>query len=284
MKPSNLLIAFSLGLFTLVTSCKKETSTAVTEDPATTIEASFELSADNAVADFMTEDDNDVLMEAAEDRSLLGNFAPTSMETNNILACAEVTVTPQNGFPKTILIHFDSTCVSPRGIVRKGMIRIVISDSLRRSGSTAVMTFERYFVNNFKREGTHTWTNTSQPGGKSWQRKVEGGKIIHPNGRFWLHESIKDVVQTAGVSTTRLFDDIFSITGNASVANASGARRTITILSALQKKYICRNIDKGTVKFQGPNHFAVLDYGNGDCDNIATIAINGMPPRTIILP
>ena len=254
------------------------------KDSEMNIEATFELSADNATADFMTEDDNDVLMEAAEDRNLLGNFASQTIESNNILACADVTVTPQNGFPKTIVIRFDSTCVSARGIVRKGVIRIVISDSLRTSGSTAVMTFERYFVNNFKREGTHTWTNTSQPGRKSWQRKLEGGKIISPIGKFWLHESIKDVVQTAGISTARLMDDIFLITGNASVTNAAGARRTATILSALQKKYICRNIDKGSIKFQGPNHIAVQDYGNGDCDNIATISINGRPSRTITLP
>jgi hypothetical protein len=283
MKPSNLLIALSLGMLTVFSSCKKESNT--TPDADSVVESTYELTADNATADFMAEDDNDVLMEAAEDKNLLGNFAPQTIESNNMLACAEVTVTPQNGFPKTILIRFDSTCISPRGIIRKGAIRIVISDSLRRSGSTAVMTFENYFVNNFKREGTHTWTNTSQPGGKSWQKKVEGGKITAPNGRFWLHESIRDIVQTAGVSTrANLLDDVFSITGNASVTNAQGATRTATILEALQKKYICHNIDKGRIRFQGPNHIAILDYGNGECDRIATISIDGRPPRTITLP
>ncbi len=282
MKPTKLLLALSLGLFTFFTSCKKE-STPVTTDSDAVIEATFELSTDNATSDFMLEDDNDVLMEAAEDRNLLGNFAPP-IESHNFLACANVTVTPQNGFPKTILIRFDSTCVSPRGIVRKGVVRIVISDTLRRSGSTAVMTFENYFVNNFKREGTHTWTNTSLPGGKSWQRKIQGGKITAPNGRFWLHESIKDIVQTAGVSTPGLLDDVFSVTGNASVTNAQGVTRTATIQLALQKKYICHNIDKGRIRFQGPNHFAILDYGDGACDRVATISINGRPPRTILLP
>ena len=253
-------------------------------DSEMNIEAIFELSTDNAIADFKTEDDNEVLMEAAEDRNPLGTFALQTIESNNILACADVTVTTQIGFPKTIIILFDSTCVSARGIVRKGVIRIVISNSLRTSGSTAVMTFERYFVNNFKREGTHTLTKTSPPRRKSWQRKIEGGKITSPNGRFWLHESIKDVGQIAGISTARLMDDIFSITGNASVTNAAGAKRTATILTALQKKYICRNIDKGSIKFQGPNHIAVMDYGNDDCDNISTISINGRPPRTITLP
>ena len=282
MKPTKLLIAVSLGFFTFFVSCKKESST---NDSQTVVESTFELTTDNATADFLAEDDNDVLMEAAEDKGLLGSFAPQIIESNNFLACATVTVTPLTGFPKTILINFDSTCITPRGIRRSGAVRIVISDSLRRPGSTAVMTFENYYINYFKREGTHTFTNTSQPGIKSWQRKVEGGKITAPNGRFWLHQSIKDVVQTAGVSTPmNLFDDIFSITGNASITNAQGVTRTSTILLPLQKKYSCANIDKGRIRFDGPNHFAILDYGNGECDRVAVISIDGQPPRTILLP
>ncbi len=282
MKPTKIILLASLSLITVFTSCKKETSVA---DSDAVIEETFTLTTDNSTADYFAEDDNDVLMEIAEEKNVLGNFAPEIIESNNILACATVTVNPQHGFPKTILIHFDSTCTNPNGIVRKGTVRIVISDSLRRSGATAVMTFENYYVNNFKREGTHTWTNTSPAGGKSWQRKIEGGKITAPSGRYWLHESIKDVVQTAGVATPRnFFDDVFSITGNASVTNANGASRTATILQALQKKYICRWIDKGRIKFQGPHHFAILDYGDGTCDRMATISVDGRPPRTILLP
>jgi hypothetical protein len=146
------------------------------------------------------------------------------------------------------------------------------------------MTFENYFVNHFKREGTHTFTNTSVAGGKSWQRRIAGGKITAPTGLYWLHESVKNVTQTAGVSTPGFLDDIFSVTGNASVTNMLGVTRTATILEALQKKYECHNIDKGTIRFQGPNHFAVLDYGNGVCDRLATISIDGHAPRVITLP
>jgi hypothetical protein len=282
MKPTKLLLAITLGVTTLFTSCKKEESV---QDSDAVVETTFEAAADNSTVEFFNEDDNDVLMEAAQDNNFLGNFVPVVIESNNFLACATVTVTPQTGFPKTILIKFDSTCTNPRGIVRKGAIRIVVSDFLRNPGATAVMTFERYFVNNFHREGTHTWTNTSNSTVKSWQRKVEGGKVTAPGGRYWLHESVKDVVQTAGVSTPlNFFDDAFSITGNASVTNANGARRTATIIEPLQKKYACRWIDKGRVKFQGPNHYAVLDYGNGICDNIAMISINGRTPRQITLP
>lgn len=147
------------------------------------------------------------------------------------------------------------------------------------------MTFENYYVNYFKREGTHTFTNTSQPGVKSWQRKIENGKVTAPGGRYWLHASVKNVTQTAGVNTpTQLFDDVFSMTGNASVTNARGISRTANILEALQKKYACRHIDKGRIRFEGPNHFAILDYGDGECNNTATISINGRTPQIIILP
>ena len=46
---------------------------------------------------------------------------------------------------------------------------------------------------------------------------------------------------------------------------------------------ICDNIDRGKIKIQGPNHFAVLDFGDGTCDRIATITIDGNTPRTILL-
>lgn len=279
MKPANLFIIASLGVLTIFSSCKKGDSTTA-NDPA--VESTFELSSGNAVADYMTEEDNDLLMEVTADQNLQGNgFGPQTPD--NLIPCATVTVTPQTGFPKTILLVFDSTCTSPRGLVRKGTIRIVISDSIRRPGSTAVMTFENYFVNGFKREGTITWTNTSLPPVKSWERKVENGKITAPSGIYWLHRSIRTVTQTAGSSTPELLDDIFSIAGNGSITNIAGVTRSAAITEPLQKKFTCANIDKGKIRFEGPNHFAVLDYGDGTCDRMATISINGRPPRTIVL-
>ncbi|RYY49137.1 MAG: hypothetical protein EOO06_08110 [Chitinophagaceae bacterium] len=279
MKPSNLLVLAACGLVTCFTSCKKDSSTL---DADSTIETTFELSNENAAADYMTEEDNDLLMEVTADQNLQGNgFAPTS-STDQLIPCANVTVSA-GGFPKTILINFDSTCTSPRGLVRKGLVRIVVSDSLRRPGSTAVMTFENYFVNGFKREATSTWRNTSIPPVRSWERKVENGKITAPSGIFWLHQSIRNVTQTAGSSTPAMLDDVFSIAGNGSITRPGGVTRTATIIEPLQKKYICANIDKGKIRFQGPNHFAVLNYGDGECDRIATISIDGRPPRTILL-
>lgn len=279
MKSRNLLIAFAITSFAVsFTSCKK-TSDAVDE-----FEVTFDASGDQAITDNLSEDANDVLNETALQNNFSGNSSVAATQTNNILSCATVTVTPLQGFPKTVVIDFGAGCTSANGVFRKGKINVAISDSLRRSGSTAVMTFDGYYINSFKIEGTATWTNTSTAGTKSWQRKWENGKVTDPTGKYWLHSGVKNVTQTAGVSTpNNLLDDVFSITGTHTVTTSAGRTRTATIVNALQKKVACDNIDKGTVRIDGPNHYATLDFGDGTCDRIATISIDGRTPRTILL-
>lgn len=260
------------------TACKKDNSSSDSDE----IETTFELSGDQATADNLTQDANEVLNEAAMDRGLMGGRGIDG--TTGILSCATLNVTPASGFPKTLTIDFGNGCTSGNGVTRSGVITVVLSDSLRRPGSTAVMTFNNYVVNGFKKEGTITWTNTSSAGVRSWQRTVQNGKITAPGGRYWLHSGTQNVTQTGGTATPFvLVDDVFSITGSHSVTNAAGRTRTCTILDALQKKTACENVDKGRVKIEGTNHYAIIDFGDGTCDRLATISIDGRPSRTIFL-
>ncbi len=277
-----LILSFTAFVVIAFTSCKKDSSAA--EDSE--IETTFELSANEGVAENLTQDANEILNEAAYDNNLQGSgFAAGTGQTNSTLSCATVTVTPASGFPKNIVIDFGTTgCTSPNGITRRGIINVNITDSLRRPNSVATMTFNNYYVSGFKKEGTITWTNTSTPGIKSWSRVCVNGKITAPNGTFWLHDGTQNIVQTAGATTPAiLIDDVFSITGNRTVTNAAGRVRVGTIITALQKKTACDNIDQGIYQIQGPNHVAVINYGDGTCDRIATISIDGRPPRTFLL-
>jgi hypothetical protein len=207
-------------------------------------------------------------------------------QTTNTLSCATVSVTPQNTFPKTIVIDFGNGCTSVDGVSRAGKINIILSDSVHHPGATAVMTFTNYSTVGYKVEGTITWTNTSTPNGISWTRQITNGKVTEPlGGYYWTHEGTKNVTQTAGASTPlNLLDDVYSVTGSHTVTNPAGKTRTVTILEALEKKTTCHNVSKGKMKIQAQTHFAVLDYGDGTCDNVAVITINGVLPITILLP
>lgn len=264
-------------------SCEKE---ATGSEPDIEVEATFKLSEDQAISESMNDDANVVFFEAAATNNLVGARVNQTFEATQTLSCATVSVTPQNSFPKTIVIDFGNGCTSADGINRKGKINITLSDSVRHPGSRAVMTFENYFIQNYKVEGTITWTNTSTPNGISWTRQIVQGRVTVPiGGYYWLHEGTKTVVQTAGANTPLNFlDDVYSVTGSHTVTNPAGKMRTATITEALIKQVICHNVSKGKIKIQGPNHFAIVDYGDGTCDNVATISIDGNPPRTIVLP
>jgi len=283
MKTKHLLTVLTIALFAItISSCKKTNETATEE-----IEATFELSTNQAVSDNLTQDDADVMEEAAARNNLLG-LTPSGTTTttyNWLPPCAIITVS--GSFPaKNIKIDFGTGCTSPNGVFRKGIINIVLTDSLRKTGSVATVTFDNYYVNTFKKEGTITWTNTTVAGTatRSCNRRVVNGKITAADGRFWLHESNIDITQTAGVTTPLdITDDVYTLTGTRTATNAAGISRTTTTQTALQKKASCSNIDQGVLKVQGPNHYALLDFGNGTCDNLATISIDGRTPRTIIL-
>ena len=286
MKTNRLFTA--IVVFTLsasIISCKKEsTSSAAASD--TESATTLALSGSQAVADNLTEDVNNIVVEAAADKNLLGSCSATQpVVTTNILTCASISVTPATGFPKTIVIDFGTGgCTSANGNVHTGKLNITLTDSVRKAGSKAVVTFTNYAVNNFKIDGTVTWTNTSIPSTRSWERKVENGKITAPNGTYSLHSGTIDIVQIAGANTPNtLLDDVFLITGNQTVTNAAGKTRNCYITEALQKKTSCDNIGTGKLKVEGGSHDATIDFGNGDCDKVATIAIDGQQPQTIQL-
>lgn len=284
MRITNILTtAFALWIFAGTSSCKKDNNTS--SSSSTEISSTVELGTENAISDNLNADAENVLNQAAVDNNFSGS-TPVGVNSpmGNLPACATVTITPLQGFPKNISINFGTGCTSSTGITRSGIINIALSDSLRKSGSVAVMTFSNYYVGGFKKEGTVTWTNTKTDTTNSWTRKCDSGKITAPDGRSWTHGGIQTVVQVAGNNTPReIVDNVFLTTGNSTVTNAAGVTRTATITNALEKKVACDNIDKGSVKIQGPNHYAVIDYGDGTCDRLATISIDGSNPVTILL-
>lgn len=283
MTTKNILTTVIIASFAITFSaCKKDSTSAIDE-----IETTFEISENQAVSDNLNQDAGDVMEEAAARQGLTGggNGCGNPNTMNWIGQCATITVT--GNFPaKNIKIDFGAGCTSPNGVIRKGIVNILLTDSVRKPGSTATITFDNYYVNAFKKEGTITRTNTTAAGSntRSHNRTVTNGKITGPNGKYWLHSSNIDITQTAGVNTPcDITDDVYTLAGTRTATNAAGKSRTSTTQTPLQKKTNCSNIDMGILKVEGPNHYAIIDFGDGACNNLASISIDGRPARNIIL-
>lgn len=114
---------------------------------------------------------------------------------------------------------------------------------------------------------------------------VEGGKRTHANGNYIHWNSQRVITQVEGLGTPELpFDDVFTITGGTKGSVKRGDRVSLwesVIIEPLRKRFNCRWISKGIVRTTRTHAsssspwVAILNYGNGECDNKATLTING---------
>lgn len=187
---------------------------------------------------------------------------------------------PDN-FPVKVTIDFGTGCLGKDGRTRKGKIITVYTGHMILAGSVAETSFDNYYVNEIKVEGTHRVENKSTPGAFTFETKVLNGKLTRLNGDFVNWNRTRTITQVEG-STTPMnpLDDAYSIVGIGSGVVQRGdktATWTTTNIEPLIKRFDCRWITKGKQAIQrndGPQ--GILDFGNGNCDNKATITVNGV--------
>lgn len=260
----NLKMYFFALLLVSFISCTKE-------DEKSTDNLDSEMVGANMTADFTSELDFNSGIDVANTNSSYSS--KTTNEASAIPACATVTVnnTTPGVFPKIFTINFGTGCTQ-NGITRSGILTITLSGYVMTNGSTMTIERSNYYVNLRKIEGTVVYTNeTTNVSIPQWTRTLTNGQITLPNGAIFTHSGTRTVKQTAGVSTALLGDNIYEvISGTHTVNRPNGSTLTSTVVQPLVKKYACNYISQGQLNLQGTILNGILDYGNNDCDNLAT--------------
>lgn len=229
---------------------------------------------------------------------IFGRVAANGRETNldSLPSCTLVSITLLNAparFPMKIIIDFGSGCIGRDGHTRSGKIITEYSGKLTQPGSAATTRFEDFKFDSISVQGTHKITNSTTAGSNQRQFTIDitDARLSKPNGNYSLWTSHRVITQIEGNGTPFLpKDDIFKVTGNAHGKVKHGdliyAWKS-EITEPLIKKFTCRWISKGIVKVKRENANtqweATLNYGQGDCDFLAILTINGSS-RQIQLP
>jgi hypothetical protein len=260
--------ATSLSLF----SCEKDN-----DSNDSNVSEAQSLSAASSTAESLYDDAFDVVLQDGETNNVAGRVS----------SCAVVTLNPAdpNVFPKTMTIDFGSGCTSANGITRKGKIIATLTGRIRTTGTTITVSFENYYVNNYKVEGSFSISNNSGGGaGLNFSTQVSNGKITYPDGSTWYsYSGTHAVEQTAGMGTITFTDDNFSMTGGSTTASSAGNSLSVSTTAALVKQAGCKNIVSGIQSFTYNAVSGTLNYGDGTCDNLAVLQV-GPTSQTITLP
>lgn len=193
--------------------------------------------------------------------------------------------------PDTILIDFGSGdgCTDPRGNVRKGKIRIVFSPGSRfQIDNTVTTTFISFSVNGILMEGTRTVTLTSlEPptheitltdGRLTWPDNSTATRTAH-HFRQWDRN---------GTPINRTDDRIIILEGGtASGTNRNEKEYSMQITQDIVFKASCHIVKKflpvsGEKVLTVGDRQITVNYGEGDCDNVITVTINGVSKEVTV--
>lgn len=283
MKKNALIFSGMLVLaLTFFMACKKDKATTTLAD-----EAGY--ANDNAKLEQNFDDVQTIADQAAENGSLVGyrSSDPTVTSDPTILSgCATITHDTIS-IPHVLTIDFGPTnCMCNDGRYRRGQIIVTYNGHYRDSGYVHTITFNNYFVNDNQITGTKSVTNMGHNNlGQSYYNITVNGGIILANSAgtiSWTSTRVRTWI--AGENTIVRNDDVYSISGTSTVTRANNSTFSLNITSPLIKALNCNWIEQGTVQITPPNNVLhTLDYGNGNCDNHATMTVNGNT-YNIILP
>jgi len=275
-------ILFSLTL--VLFSCQKNVQPApatVSDEEASTV-AQENVSADAAYEDLSEvgfSADADLQVAAGSELGGTANGAGIGAGlqvyenlSRKIGPCTTITVTPNDTtYPKTVVLNYGDGCACKDGKFRKGMITLFYTKPLRKPGAVLTITLTNFYLNRAHIEGTKVIMNTSQGDTHQFSVIVTGGKVTFPNGRGFKYEKTKTVTQIAGMDTKTVSDDVYSIVGRAKTTYNNGTTVVLDTETPLIKAVACDWIESGVLKIKINDRVLYLDFGNGDCDNKATL-------------
>ena len=257
------------------------------KDKSTVEQASINIADDDAVIDAVYED---IFSTTDNAEIILDQFAKSGDSKSMVIltdSCPTITIThPETGiWPKIVTVDFGAGCSGFYDNTRSGKIIIEITGPRLEAGTKRTVTFEDYYFNGIRVEGTKVIENTGYNENENLvcSVKLTGGKLTLPDGKTIERSFEHQREWIAGLLTHNIWDDECLITGTASGITLEGVGYTNTITSALDWKRACFFIVSGVVKIEREGKPEVeINYGTGDCDAKATVTKEG-ESREIIL-
>lgn len=237
-------------------------------------------------------DDVSEIVETQSNETAAGR---SSSATENFLSdCATVTTT-QSGNTVTRTIDFGTTnCTLNNGNTVRGKIILTFTNDWTALTRTINYAFENFYHNDRHVEGNRTVVRTILPNGHPQATINLNMTVTTPEGAVYTRVGNRVREFSEGYNNGNISDNVFLVSGSWTTTLPSGVSHSATISDSSPLKIKCScaqpvfnqhrfEIVSGILTVVRNSNTAVIDYGNGDCDNIGTISINGGPAITFTL-
>lgn len=181
----------------------------------------------------------------------------------------------------TISIDYGTGLRCEDGGLRKGKIIFTTTATVEGNGLRMNAQFLGYEANSKKLDGSYTVGISTNEAGDSfvYTYDFKDAVLTYPDGKKVSWKSNYVINFTFGLGETESDMPTFSweMTGGISGTNREGKAFSAQIASPIIVDFNCAyGITKGKYLLTAEGHSqAVYDFGNGECDNVATLTIDG---------
>jgi len=276
---TKIFLAASLALMLSFYSCNKDNSLID--------QTSIDLADDDAVSDAVYED----IFSAVDNASIVLDDLMKGDDSKSVITltgeCPSITIVRPTSapWPRIITVDYGSGCTGFYESTRSGKILIEVTAPRMETGAKRTVTFDNYYFNGIKVEGTKVFENKGMNSNGNAVVSVtsSGVKLVLTNEKTIERNVNHEREWIAGYKTANIWDDECLITGTATGKNIEGKSYTNTIVSALHWKRVCKFIVAGVIKLErGDAEPIELNFGEGDCDAKAVVT-RGTESKEILL-
>lgn len=280
MKTRNVIfgiMAFAAATLVFLPSCSKE-------DEGSISATDLSLAQDETYADAMFEEVDNLVSEEIDALDKIG-YDISSKKSGFEDVCFTVTVDHPDSvsFPKVVTMDFGTGCsivFNGDTIVRSGQIIITVTDRKYVVGSQHIVTFNNFYMNGVKIEGTKTRTNLGLNSENHLEigTELEGGKVIFNDTVMMTREAshVREIIRTLNP-----MNDTIMVTGSANGVNVLGQSYTRDIIEPIVMVH-CTNykwrwvIIDGLVELtNSETGTSTIDYSASGCDGDVIVGKNG---------
>jgi hypothetical protein len=196
--------------------------------------------------------------------------------------CAEITIIP-SGNGGMITINFGESCQLNNGAVVSGRIEIDYGP-VNAGTRTINYSYEDFtYNNNGVTGGGEILRQIANQNGNPQSTATETITVSFPGTQVTATRQGNRVIEwVEGVGSGTWADNVFEINGNWNTEFTNGFTRTGEVTQTLVKKLSCIYLVSGVLEIQQEGFTGAIDWGDGSCDNQATLIINGQEYPVIL--
>jgi hypothetical protein len=187
---------------------------------------------------------------------------------------------------KTITLDFGAGCVGRYGRTRSGKVLITFDGTFDDGLANRTITFDNYFVDNRQIEGTVLLKNFNRDdaGILSATREVVDYKVTFPGGESYTMSGSTTRAWISGEGDEIRGNEVVQVTGSYEGINSRGVEFKREITTPVIADFACwtsggflrtSGVIQMTITNSVRTRTRTLDYGDGTCDNTATVTVNG---------